>query len=392
MIRSVLVACCLLVPAAALVGPTAADPIRVTVPLEELWRIGGDSEEEGEFFGVIGAIEVGADGTVFLLDRQLSEVKLFDADGGYIRTIGREGEGPGEFRRPTDLFLTPEGNVAVLQLMPGKIVALTPEGDPAGEIRLPELEGGGRRMLWQGAGSPSGIVVESSTMTMDGRSGTRSVTIAAYSPDGGTETARFFERSSPIDFANMVIDERTTMRPIWTIGDDGVLWLVPVFGEYRLQMILPDGTVEREIEREYEHLVRTEEEREEARGRFVIRGPRVQPTIKVLDHHPDIREIHARPDGGCWALTSRGWLEPPDGAICVFDVFDSEGEFVRQVVLQGEGDPEQDALYLTGDRLFVVTGFFDALRAMFGGGEEEEEVEPAADLVPMEVICYRLDS
>ena len=31
-----------------------------TVALEELWRLGGDSEDEEEFFGVIGDVEPGA--------------------------------------------------------------------------------------------------------------------------------------------------------------------------------------------------------------------------------------------------------------------------------------------------------------------------------------------
>lgn len=52
---------------------------------------------------------------VFLLDQQLSEVKVFDSAGQWLRTMGREGEGPGEFRGPVDLALLPGGQVGVLQ-------------------------------------------------------------------------------------------------------------------------------------------------------------------------------------------------------------------------------------------------------------------------------------
>ena len=65
----------------------------VTLKLEELWRLGGDSEADEEFFGVIGAITTDAASNVYLLDRQLTEVKVFSPDGGYLRTIGHEGEG-----------------------------------------------------------------------------------------------------------------------------------------------------------------------------------------------------------------------------------------------------------------------------------------------------------
>ena len=43
-------------------------------------------------FGVIGAITTDAASNVYLLDRQLAEVKVFSPDGDYLRTIGHEGE------------------------------------------------------------------------------------------------------------------------------------------------------------------------------------------------------------------------------------------------------------------------------------------------------------
>ena len=71
-----------------------------TVSLEELWRLGGETDSDEEFFGVISQIATDPSGNVYLLDQQLNEVKIFAADGSYVRTIGREGEGPGEFRNP----------------------------------------------------------------------------------------------------------------------------------------------------------------------------------------------------------------------------------------------------------------------------------------------------
>ncbi|MCA9729041.1 MAG: 6-bladed beta-propeller, partial [Candidatus Eisenbacteria bacterium] len=114
-----------------------------SVDLEELWRIGGDTDDDNEFFGVIMRITNDAEGNVYLLDMQLSEVKVFGKNGKYVRTIGREGEGPGEFRRPTDLFFVPGGNLGVLQAAPAKIVLLTKDGKPAGEYPTPKIEGEG---------------------------------------------------------------------------------------------------------------------------------------------------------------------------------------------------------------------------------------------------------
>jgi len=76
----------------------------VTVKLEHLWTVGGDTEDEDEFFGVIADIEIDNSGNVYLLDSQLAEVKIYTKDGELIRTIGREGEGPGSSVSPTPCF------------------------------------------------------------------------------------------------------------------------------------------------------------------------------------------------------------------------------------------------------------------------------------------------
>ena len=126
-----------------------ATPLESMLRLEPtpLWEVGGYSEEEGEFFGVISQIALDSHGDLYLLDRQLNEVKVFSRDGEYLRTIGRAGEGPGEFRRPGTLFFLPSGDLAVVQSFPGRLITLTPDGAPAAEFSLKSAEDGGFRAL-----------------------------------------------------------------------------------------------------------------------------------------------------------------------------------------------------------------------------------------------------
>ena len=72
-----------------------------------------------------------------------------------------------------------------------------------------------------------------------------------------------------------------------------------------------------------------------------------------------------------------------------FDVFDPEGRYAREVVLEGEFDPENDGMYLKDDFVVVVTDLVSA-RAAFGGGGGEEELEAEEEPQPMTVICYKL--
>ena len=65
--------------------------------VEEL-RLGNVMGDGPEGFGDIQDIAVDPTGHIYVLDAGSKEVRVFDRDGAYLRTIARDGEGPGEFR------------------------------------------------------------------------------------------------------------------------------------------------------------------------------------------------------------------------------------------------------------------------------------------------------
>lgn len=80
--------------------------------LVEDLRIGAaDGPPEYQLFRV-GDIAVGPDDELYVLDTGNDEVRVFDSAGAYIRTIGRSGEGPGEFQSP--LVLAVAGDTVVV--------------------------------------------------------------------------------------------------------------------------------------------------------------------------------------------------------------------------------------------------------------------------------------
>jgi hypothetical protein len=169
----------------------------------ERWRIGGD-EDEDVVFGVIDG--VAADADVYLLDIQLSEVLVYTADGEYVRTIGREGEGPGEFRRPAGVFIAPAGQVAVVQAMPGKIVLLTPGGDPAGEYPVPAPDDG-VQFFERAARSGDQIVVAPRRFSR--RETGADITSTLIRVDArGNQTAQYLVQQVTREFAVTELDEK----------------------------------------------------------------------------------------------------------------------------------------------------------------------------------------
>jgi hypothetical protein len=357
---------------------------------KELWRIGGDTDDEDEFFGVITQLLTDEEGNVYLLDSQLNQVKVFSAAGKLLRTIGREGEGPGEFRNAGSMFFTRDGKLGVLQAFPGRIVLFTPEGEPAGDHPIPARDDGGMVLLFGGASRAGNVVLVLGSNAFAENRFDQSRYLAGLTPEG-KEAAKYYEDTRTIDFANPVLDDSVwdTWDRRWTIGVDGRVYVCTDFLNYRIQVWNVDGTTDRVIEREYSHLKRTADEMKMMEDIFTAFTRQIpNATVKISDVNKDIDTIFAREDGTLWVLSSRGTHNLPPQAAGVFDVFDRDGRFARQVTLHVEGDPRTDAYYFVGDRFYVVTDLLQAAIALQAGGQSitvgDEEPEP------MSVVCYQL--
>jgi len=84
----------------------------IVFDLEEDLSIGNEDDENYMFYKGI-SIEVDSDGNIFVLDRGNFRIQKFDKDGNYLQTIGRKGQGPGEFERPYMIYLDSEENIFV---------------------------------------------------------------------------------------------------------------------------------------------------------------------------------------------------------------------------------------------------------------------------------------
>jgi hypothetical protein len=364
-----------------------------TIDMEEIWRIGGYDDEE--IFGVITDVVQDAEGNFYLLDSQLSEVKVYSPDGEYLRTIGREGEGPGEFRAAFNLFKVPGGDIGVLQTFPSKVVTLTPNGDPGGEYALPDVEGEGFRVLFaaQNAGDKLALVYG---LNQPSESGFTQQSVLSIVDAKAQKETKLHSQSSTMEAATALIAEKewdSFRNGRWAAAPDGHIYAAPTFQAYEINVWNGDGKLERVIEREYPDHMRSEEEKErllEIYKGFTRRIPIPNIKYEIEDKYNPIGTMTVRDDGSLWVQTSRGRFGLDDGVVGMWDVFDRDGQFVKQVTLKGEGDPQQDGFFLVGDRLFVVTDFLDAMMALQGGGGGSDDEEEDDEVEPMEVISYRV--
>ncbi len=365
----------------------------LTLDLDEVWRLGGESEADEEFFGVIGDIIIDDANTVYILDSQLSEVRIFDESGSYLRTMGREGEGPGEFRRPSDLVFLPNGSLGVLQPWPSKLIVFNEDGSPGDDFPFEPTGGEG----WAGitavksAGDNLALVYRFSE---PGDASFKQETNLAIVSDEGVEVAKLTTSESTMDYASskVVEVEWNGFEWCWVSGSSGDVFARESFTDYAIHNWGADGALKRIIRRDYPAHERTSEDIEELKANWNRMIKRWVPDAK-FDIEPSwnpIQDLHAREDGTLWVRTSRGARDLADGVMAQFDVFDEDGKFLQEVTLNGEFDPDSDGIFFSRNHIFVVTDLIAARQAMRGGADEDAELE-AEDPEPMAVICYRVD-
>jgi len=341
------------------------------------WAIGDriDASEEYQFAS-IGSLLPTVDGTVWVADGtdlgQTPLIREFDYDGSFIRQVGRQGMGPGEYLAPQGLAQLQDGRVVVRDArIPSRLTVYNPDGSLAETWPL------GSNYYWPNGGGGSIRVDNSAVLWIPFRAGGR--------PGPNRDRTVFFLRVAP---SGVVLDtvpvppvpkvERheivvTSSTPHGGIRMQGVsipyqpvgLWAWDPQGtftvlrtdQYRIAYQVPGDsrTVTRNLapvpideaeRRVIAARMREERDRIEGGDRLHLpEPPKQKPILKGIEFALDGRLIvHVATPS---IFRAGEWRENP-----VFDVFDKNGKFEGRVALT-------DAsvvwlLRLRGDRLWVV--------------------------------------
>jgi hypothetical protein len=87
---------------------------------------GGDAAHQ--LYRARGAARL-SDGRIVVLNAGTSELRFFDANGAHIRSVGRKGDGPGEFRLPFPLLHLAFDTLAVWDSRPQRVTIFSPGGE-----------------------------------------------------------------------------------------------------------------------------------------------------------------------------------------------------------------------------------------------------------------------
>ena len=366
---------------------------------KEVYRIGSVAGEEWEQFGNVRRVAFDGAGQLYVFDNQADRIYVVGPDGEYRRTLGRSGEGPGEFKSPDGLAVMRDGRVVIADVGHrayhifdasgefGRMVRMAPA---AGDLRVTDLlPDAGGEAVFSAAGAQllSGSFGGSLRTTphtsrpverlmLSGDVATKDTVAEGWLPSGGDPTS-------------LPVDGQTNYR-------------VPppvVFGPRILPGVLPDGSVAFSDSSAYaikiarpgagvwriltrplqpipmtNRVIEAEKERrlEELEGssggsQMVINGVRVAPDrqrararnegLEFFDEVSIVRNLRTVWDGEIWV--QRHGQEPSDdnGPI---DVLTMEGGYVGTypagaILLPAAFGPDGLVAFIERDELDVKT-------------------------------------
>ncbi len=106
--------------------------------LKEELTIGSVSDDENSAFGSSLYFNVDNQGRIYVTDRDAKQIKIFGADGRFIKPLGRYGQGPGEYQILSGIRIMKDGILYLVDSMMSKTIFFDPDGNYLRQDSIPQ--------------------------------------------------------------------------------------------------------------------------------------------------------------------------------------------------------------------------------------------------------------
>ncbi|MFO7893301.1 MAG: hypothetical protein R6U63_06195 [Longimicrobiales bacterium] len=328
-------------------------------PVMEIGGVGGLTDAPSpEEFGRIARVVGDVDGRVYVSDQIPPEIRIFGPDGSHLRTVGREGAGPGElgglygaaWLAPDTLLVVDPGNA--------RLAALTTEGEQVRQWGWARMSGRARAFLFNGGpGEAYGYVPVPGRRDGE-RLGSAWVRYTLHSPPDTMEIPTVetlgVELPENLELCRNDVGLGFLSNPyapsLIRVPAPGLERAVALSPEYRIAFIDRSGDTVRVISRHVPRVplpdsARSSLEAERAEFRTTWRGADCEGEITSTDVLPVLRDLYFDHHGRMLVEYNR-----PEGV--AFDLFDREGRWIATFPAP-DRDPSVPP-YLYDDWLYTV--------------------------------------
>jgi len=375
---------------------TIGDTIVVRTLSGSLWRdtaqlvpevsIGMFDGPEEYIFGNVVSLAHGRDGTIYVMDRQVPALRVYNPDGTYRTTFGRGGEGPGEYQQPDGgLNVLSDGRIVLRDPGNARIQVFSPEGESVDTWRIRGNFNTSRRMVVDREDrSHALILLDPEASVTDWKTG-----LVQVNPDGSAGDTLVIPDTpweEPTIEASHEDDDGNTSMSVNSVPfgptENAVLnpmgyFIHGISTEYALTLLRKNGPTLR-IEKVFTPVAVASGERQEEEARATRNMRYTEPTWRW--HGPPIPDVKppfsrlrwrgryvvgsgspAGKESGGHLLRSRRprrhtneWREP-----MLFDVFDQDGSYLGAVRAPDGLSPYPQPVFTREWVLGIVRDEFD---------------------------------
>lgn len=344
------------------------------VRFEQEFVLDDDSMPEDIFFESPSTISCDSEGNIYVVDSGAKNIKKFDKQGKFLKTIGREGQGPGEF---DSLYYSTFAKDRLIVWDSGnrRLCSFTSDGDYVSSVNI-SYDAGSVRML---RGFPTGeIAVEMEKNYRNEPDRPQECRIDLYTSDLKfirTIYKRDLWRKKYIrtkEFGTSTLYFPYSADVRWEVFPDGRL-IIGYSEDYELDIFDRSGRKISSISHRDDPVPVSEKDKKDYFDslEFYRAGERLKEVPEYITkytefpkHMPVYKNILVDSEGNIWVVLSRGNQEE-DGK--VIEVFSPDGNFMSRVVLEGDvAFPDnRNAYFLNKGNLFLIqTGDDDLYRVI----------------------------
>jgi hypothetical protein len=296
--------------------PVYREPV---LELAEDLVIRGSEETEEQMFQSIHTLDVDGEGNMYILDEQAGNIKVFDQNGDFVKTIGRKGQGPGEFGMPISLFLSQQSHIIVNDMGQRKIQYFDIDGNYIREFSIAD------KFLFFGPMVTSvGDLIVTYTIPQE-----KPVTVLQKLDSEFDPILTF--TSLPMDTPPVIniFVARSLSSLRWSVTYlDEIIWADIKNPEYELRFHDVDGKLKRKITREYDPISITNEDRDRLIEETFGDNPTDQWDLRFPDNYPPFSGFSFDDLGHIFV---KRYEKEPNENGSLYDIFDSEGKYIAQM-------------------------------------------------------------
>ena len=289
--------------------------------------IGGEEESEDYIFERLIDFTVDEKGNIYLLDFSACSVFIFDSEGNYLRTVGRKGQGPGEFTYPIAISSINPDTFFVAQSNPNRFSFFNFKGEYLRDFSLNFMGSFAKAKMFE----EGSILFSKSEFQMGEKKPSMKLSLNLIDFIGENKKS-LFQTEREMNFLNTKkFSQKDTPIIFWCYDETGNIYVVDDMFDYRIKVLDQQGKLVKVIQKKFKPLKKTKEEQEQEIQKFdeAMKRTGVDAGFKYEPDKtkPIISQIFTDDLNRFWVNTLEGASESG----MAFDIFDNNGKYLNKI-------------------------------------------------------------